>query len=116
VLSGEAKIPILKSGLTRTGLEPTIYRTQGELANYYNTNAVVSFGGHDHCLIEHSAGRHDACFFSTTWSQPMLLLLQVILHDAASTNFIVFALNRQGLVNYPPHLRQACQSLHNQDV
>jgi len=63
VLSGEAKIPILKSGLTRPGLEPTIYRTQGELANYYNTNAVVSFGGHDHCLIEHSAGRHDARFF-----------------------------------------------------
>jgi hypothetical protein len=27
-------------GLTRPGLEPTIYRTRGEHANHYATNAV----------------------------------------------------------------------------
>jgi hypothetical protein len=28
-------------GLTRSGLEPTIYRTQGEHANHYATDAVT---------------------------------------------------------------------------
>jgi hypothetical protein len=28
-------------GLTRPGLEPTIYRTRGEQANHYATDAVV---------------------------------------------------------------------------
>ena len=28
-------------GLTLPGLEPTIYRTQGEHANYYTTDAVL---------------------------------------------------------------------------
>jgi len=27
-------------GLTRSRLEPTIYRTRGELSNHYTTNAV----------------------------------------------------------------------------
>ena len=30
-------------GLTRPGLEPTIYRTRGEHANYYVTDAIVFF-------------------------------------------------------------------------
>jgi hypothetical protein len=28
-------------GLTRSGLKPTIYRTQGENANHYTTDAVT---------------------------------------------------------------------------
>jgi hypothetical protein len=27
-------------GLTQLGLEPTIYRTRGEYANYYNTDEI----------------------------------------------------------------------------
>jgi len=30
-------------GLTRLGLEPTIYHTRGQHANYYTTNAVETF-------------------------------------------------------------------------
>jgi hypothetical protein len=40
VLRGEAKIPILVFGLTRSGLEPMIYHTRGEHANHYTTKAV----------------------------------------------------------------------------
>ena len=34
------QIPILVFGLTRSGLKPTIYCTQGEHANQYTTDAV----------------------------------------------------------------------------
>ena len=41
MLSGETTNTNCKVfGLTRTGLEPTIYRTQGEHANHYTTDAV----------------------------------------------------------------------------
>ena len=43
MLSGEVtQIPILVFGLTRPGLEPTIYRTRGEHANHYATDAVTT--------------------------------------------------------------------------
>ncbi len=43
-LSGEAtNTNFIVIGLTWLGLEPTIYRTQGEHANHYATDAV-SFG------------------------------------------------------------------------
>jgi hypothetical protein len=38
VLSGEAKNT--NFGLTQSGLEPTIYHTQGEHSNHYTTDAV----------------------------------------------------------------------------
>jgi hypothetical protein len=42
VLSGEATNTNFKVfGLTRPGLEPTIYRTRGEHANHYTTDAVL---------------------------------------------------------------------------
>ena len=42
VLSGEAtQINFIVFGLTRPGLEPTIYHTRGEHANHYATDAVV---------------------------------------------------------------------------
>ena len=42
-LSGEAThINFIVFGLTRPGLEPTIYRTRGEHANHYTTDAVHS--------------------------------------------------------------------------
>ena len=41
VLSGEAtNTNFIVFGLTRPGLEPTIYRTRGEHDNYYATDAV----------------------------------------------------------------------------
>ena len=41
MLSGEATSTNLTVfGLTRSGLEPTIYRTRGEHANHSNTSAV----------------------------------------------------------------------------
>ena len=34
-------MPILVSGLTHSGLEPTIYHTHGKHTNHYTTNAVA---------------------------------------------------------------------------
>ena len=39
-LAEKQQLPILVFGLTRSGLEPTIYHTQGEHANHYITYAV----------------------------------------------------------------------------
>jgi hypothetical protein len=42
VLSGEAiNTNFIVLGLTRPGLEPTIYRTEGERTNHYATDAVM---------------------------------------------------------------------------
>jgi len=47
VLSGEAtNTNFIVLGLTRSGLAFTIYRTRGEHANHYTTNAV-GHDGHD---------------------------------------------------------------------
>ena len=44
MLGGEAtNTNCIVFGLTRTGLEPTIYRTRGEHANHYTTNAVILY-------------------------------------------------------------------------
>jgi hypothetical protein len=44
VLSGEAThTNFIVFGLTRPGLEPTIYRTRGEHANHYATDALLTF-------------------------------------------------------------------------
>ena len=40
-LAEKQQIPILKSGSTRLGLEPTIYCTRGEHANYDATDCIV---------------------------------------------------------------------------
>jgi hypothetical protein len=40
-LAEKQQIPILAFGLTRSGLEPTIYRTRGEHTNHYTTDAVL---------------------------------------------------------------------------
>jgi hypothetical protein len=43
VLGGEAtNTNFIVFGLTRPGLEPTIYRTPGEHANHYVTDVVVT--------------------------------------------------------------------------
>ena len=39
-LAEKQQIPILVFGLTRPGLEPTFYRSRGEHANHYATDAV----------------------------------------------------------------------------
>jgi len=39
-LGEKQQIPILAFGLTQPGLEPTIYRTQGEQANNYTIDVV----------------------------------------------------------------------------
>jgi hypothetical protein len=62
VLSGEAtNRNCIVFGLTRPRLEPTIYRTRGEYANHYATDAVRSIEegqttqwGPDHHLNENS--------------------------------------------------------------
>ena len=44
VISGEAtNTNVIVFGLTRTGLEPTIYRTRDDKANHYATDAVLDF-------------------------------------------------------------------------
>ena len=44
MLSGEAtNTNFIVFGLTQSGLEPTIYRTHGEHANQYSTDAVLYF-------------------------------------------------------------------------
>jgi hypothetical protein len=44
VISGEAtNTNFIVFGLTRTGLEPTIYRTRDDQANHYATDAVLDF-------------------------------------------------------------------------
>jgi hypothetical protein len=40
-LAEKQQIQILAFGLTWSGLEPTIYRTQGEQANHYTTDVVL---------------------------------------------------------------------------
>jgi hypothetical protein len=40
-------------GFTRPGLEPTIYRTQGEHANHYATDAVLFKRGYNLNLFPH---------------------------------------------------------------
>ena len=46
MLSGEAiNANFIVFGLTRAGLEPTNYRTQGEHANHYTTEAVLKKKG-----------------------------------------------------------------------
>jgi hypothetical protein len=41
MLSGEATdTNLIVFGLNRSGIEPTIYRTRGEHANHYTTDAV----------------------------------------------------------------------------
>ena len=40
-LAKKEQLPILVIGFTQSGLEPTIYRTQGEHANHYTTNTVI---------------------------------------------------------------------------
>ena len=43
MLSGEATITnCIVFGVTQTGLDPTIYRTRDEHANYYTTDVVKS--------------------------------------------------------------------------
>ena len=43
MLSGEATDTNLQSGLTRPGLEPTIYHTRGEHANHCTIDAVKKY-------------------------------------------------------------------------
>jgi hypothetical protein len=44
MLRGEAtNISFIVFGLTRLGLEPTIYHTRGEHANHYTTEVVSRF-------------------------------------------------------------------------
>jgi hypothetical protein len=51
VLSGEAtNTNFIVFGLTRPGLESTIYRTRGEHANHYATDAVLLLNVM--CLVE----------------------------------------------------------------
>jgi len=51
MLSGEAtNTNLIVFGLTRTGLEPTIYCTRGEHSNYYATDVVVVLMCTDKCL------------------------------------------------------------------
>jgi hypothetical protein len=40
-LAQKQQIPILSCGLTKPGLNPTIYHTRSKHANYYTTDAVV---------------------------------------------------------------------------
>ena len=40
-LEEKQQIPILVFGFTWLGLEPTIYRTQGEQTSHYTTDAVI---------------------------------------------------------------------------
>jgi hypothetical protein len=40
-LAEKQQIPILVFGLTRSTLDPMIYRTRGEHANHYTTDAVI---------------------------------------------------------------------------
>jgi hypothetical protein len=53
VLSGDAtNTNFIVFGLTRPGLEPTIYRTGCEHANHYATDAVIPFKfGYGGCFI-----------------------------------------------------------------
>jgi hypothetical protein len=41
VLSEKQQIPISVFGLNQSGIEPTIYSTQGEHANHYTNDAVL---------------------------------------------------------------------------
>ena len=48
MFSGEAtNTNLIVFGFTQPGLEPTIYRTRGEHANHYATDAVIYVLGHD---------------------------------------------------------------------
>ena len=40
-ITEKQQIPILVFDVTRSGLEPTIYRTRGEHANHYPTDAII---------------------------------------------------------------------------
>jgi hypothetical protein len=53
MLSGEAtNTNFIVFGLTRPGLEPMIYRTQGEHANYYTTDEVCHMFTYERCFKE----------------------------------------------------------------
>jgi hypothetical protein len=53
MLSGEAtNTNFIVFGLTGPGLEPMIYRTQGEHANYYTTDEVCHMFTYERCFKE----------------------------------------------------------------
>jgi hypothetical protein len=78
-LAEKQQIPILFFGLTRPGLEPAIYHTRGEYANYYTTDAVVYIWNvilHAHTSREDIRGIYD------------------ILHLKPSHYFVIIYFNR----------------------
>ena len=67
MLRGEAtNTNFIVFGLTRSGLEPTIYRTGGEDANHYTTDAVDEMKGRYESVNQRTykyckpVNRHDA--------------------------------------------------------
>jgi hypothetical protein len=76
-LAEKQQIPLLVFGLTRSWLEPAIYHTRGEYANYYTTDAVVYIWN----VILH-AHREDICD------------IYDILHLKPSHYFVIIYFNR----------------------
>jgi hypothetical protein len=75
VLSGEAtNINFIVFGLTRPVLEPTIYRTRGEHANHYTTDAVTILDGVQTILIYVGTGITQR-LFGSNWSKEKELRL-----------------------------------------
>ena len=65
-----ANINFIVFGLTRSGLEPTIYRTRGEHSNHYTTYAVV-------CVIVFQILRAIHCYL--LFVEPLILFFLNIL-------------------------------------
>jgi hypothetical protein len=86
VLRGEVtNTNVIIFGLTRRGLEPTIYRTPGEHANYYTTDAVV-FSDKVYQLLAHGRWFSLGTPASSTTKTGRHDIAEIVLKVALSTN------------------------------
>jgi hypothetical protein len=113
VLSGEAtNTNYIVFGLTRSGLEPTIYHTRDEYANHYTTDAVET--NFELSFYSANLSKEESSWvdipLQLTLNQKVLIcaiLFFVLIEGAAHTNCIVSDLTR--LIIY-------YRVFHNRDI
>jgi hypothetical protein len=80
---------VLVFGLTRSGLEPTIYRTRGEHANHYTTDTVISYAPND--FITHKSNKEQLyllIWYHFNFPECCLIIIHVA-EFVATTNVVL---------------------------
>ena len=104
-LAEKQQIPILFFGLTRPGLEPAIYHTRGEYANYYTTDAVVYIWN---VILHAHTSREDICdihLYDILHLKPSHYLF---CNNLFQSNFLLFQGNYIIVVNITNDKNQPC--------